>query len=61
MTKKPKFGDVLTNPHASDRNPRKQGIFVREFRRTGRMNPGITWEFTDGKGDFWEIGKEAFQ
>ena len=57
----PKFGDVLDNPHASDRNPTKRGVFVRQFKRTGKMNPGTIWEFTDGKGNFWEINKEVFQ
>lgn len=51
----PRFGDPITNPWASDDNPAKHGLFVREFRRAGRLNPGTIWEVTDGNGKFWEI------
>lgn len=57
---KPEFGDGAVNPWASTDNPTRMGIFVREFRRTGRLNPGTIWEFTDGNGKFWEINKKAF-
>ena len=56
----PKFGDRIKNPWASDDNPTKVGIFVRQFRRTGKLNPGTIWEFTDGNGKFWEINKRSF-
>jgi len=52
---KPSFGDVIENGWASDANPTRIGFFVREFTRTGRLNPGVTWEITDGKGKFWEF------
>lgn len=51
----PVFGDVVENGWASERNPTRRGFFVRAFIRKGRMNPGLTWEITDGKGKFWEL------
>ncbi|MNQ36905.1 hypothetical protein D3C85_504330 [compost metagenome] len=51
----PKFGDIVENGWASDDNPTRRGFFVREFKRTGKLNPGRTWEITDGKGKFWEF------
>lgn len=57
---KPRFGARIVNPWASDDNPTRIGIFVRQFVRTGRMNPGTIWEFTDGKGKFWEINRRSF-
>ncbi len=50
----PKFGDVLENGWAGDRNPHKTAIFVRTGHRSGRLNPGRYFVMTDGKGDFWE-------
>lgn len=47
------FGDVVVNGWASEDNPTRTGYFVRSFTRTGKMNPGLTWEVTDGKGKFW--------
>lgn len=53
---KAKFGDLVENGWASEANPTRTGYFVREFRRPhGRMNAGLTWEITDGKGKFWEL------
>jgi hypothetical protein len=52
---KPCFGDVIENGWASEANPTRIGLFVREGRRTGRMNPGRYFEVTDGKGKFWEL------
>lgn len=40
----PKFGDLVENGWASEGNPTRRGYFVQSFRRTGRMNPGLTWE-----------------
>lgn len=54
MTAQPKFGDTIVNDVASDENPHKTGIFVRAIRRTGRLNPGVWWQITDGRGSFWE-------
>ena len=53
-----KFGDRVTNPNAGEGNPRKNGTVVRTFTRSGRINPGVTLELTDEKGDFWEIKPE---
>ena len=61
FTGSPKFGDILENPFASTDNPHKKGIFVKEFRRTGKLNPGLIWELTDGNGNFWETNREIFQ
>ena len=52
----PKFGQAIVNQLASMNNPRRSGIFVREFRRpSGSVNPGLMWELTDGNGDFWTM------
>lgn len=40
MTKRFKFGDIIENGYASDSNPRKRGIYLWSFNRTGRLNPG---------------------
>lgn len=53
--KTPAFGDIVENGWASEDNPTRRGYFVRAFRRTGRMNAGLKWEITDGKGKFWEL------
>lgn len=51
---RPKFGDWLRGIHASEDNPQRDGMFVREVvTPRGRMNSGTAWELTDGKGDFW--------
>ena len=42
-----KFGDIIENGWAGEKNPTKIGIFVRHKRRT--------IELTDGKGKFWEV------
>jgi hypothetical protein len=52
---KPSFGDVIENGYASEGNPTRRGFFVRAFKRTGRLNPGLTWEITDKLGKFWEV------
>ena len=49
------FGDIIENGWASDDNPTRTGFFVREGRRTGKMNPGHYFEVTDGAGKFWEL------
>lgn len=41
-----KFGDIVVNGWASENNPHRIGIFVR--------NKGKTIQLTDGKGHFWE-------
>ena len=55
------FGVKMTNPSAGEGNPQKTGYFVRKKVRTGRVNPGTTYEFTDKKGLFWEISSKAFE
>lgn len=53
---KAKFGDLVENGWASEGNPTRIGYFVREFTRPRKqMNPGLTWEITDGNGKFWEL------
>lgn len=52
---KPKFGDIIENGWASERNPHRKGIFIRKKRYSGRVNPGLHWVLTDGKGDLWEL------
>jgi hypothetical protein len=52
---KPCFGDIIENGWASENNPTRVGYFVREGRRTGRLNPGRYFEVTDGKGKFWNL------
>lgn len=59
MSHKFKFGDKVMNLSAGEANPYKRGIFVREFVRQGRLNPGRTYEMTDGKGDFWECKPDS--
>ena len=48
-----KFGDVIENKAASKDNPTRYGYFVREIKRSGRLNPGRYVEITDGNGSFW--------
>ena len=52
-TRAPRFGEMLRGVWASEGNPHRDGMFVRTVRKTGRMNPGIWHELTDGKGAFW--------
>lgn len=49
----PKFGDRLRNTAAGESNPHRDAFFVRKVRKTGRMNPGLWFEMTDGKGEMW--------
>lgn len=35
-----KFGDIIQNGWASETNPRRCGVYLWSFHRTGRMNPG---------------------
>ena len=51
----PKFGDAVENGWASEANPTRVGLFVREGFRTGKMNRGRYFEVTDGNGKFWEL------
>ena len=59
--RKPKFGDLMRNPWASERNPQRDGYFVRKRSQGGTFNPGEYYEFTDKNGKFWETeAKYAF-
>jgi hypothetical protein len=55
----PKFGDLLRGVFASKDNPQRDGRFVRAIRRRGRINPGLWYLLTDGKGRFWEYRADA--
>ena len=50
----PKFGQRIRGVWASVDNPIRDGYFVEVVRRTGRLNPGVFYRITDGKGRFWE-------
>lgn len=50
-----RFGDWIVNGWASVDNPWRLGRFVRLMRRTGKLNPGLWAELTDGLGLFWNI------
>lgn len=52
---RPKFGDWIRGIYASERNPNRDGMYVRTIRRTGRLNPGVYYELTDGNGRFWQF------
>lgn len=49
----PKFGEWLRGIYASESNPHRDGMYVRTIRRTGKLNPGVHYEVTDGNGEFW--------
>lgn len=57
--KTPKFGDRMYGTFAAEGNPIKYGIFVRVVNRTGRVNRGVYYELTNGKGRFWQYPKDA--
>lgn len=46
-----KFGDIIENGWAGEGNPRKRGVYLRSFHRSGRMNPGhhVELQHEDGK------------
>lgn len=58
--RKPKFGDRMRNPWASESNPTRDGYFVQRKQSTPRYG-GPTYELTDGNGKFWKTSaKYAF-
>jgi hypothetical protein len=59
LEREPVFGEWLRGIYASERNPRRDGMYVETIRRTGRMNPGKAYRCTDGKGDFWEYPHDS--
>lgn len=46
---------TITNPHASEDNPQRSGVYVETVRRTGRLNAGVHYRVTDGEGEFWTV------
>lgn len=54
----PQFGEWFTGIWASPGNPHRHGMYVETIRRSGRMNPGVHYRLTDGKGSFWEYKRE---
>ena len=53
--REPKFGDWIRGIYASERNPIRDGIYVRTTRR----NHETLYELTDGKGKFWMYPKQS--
>jgi len=58
-----RFGDFVRNLCAGDRNPKRDGYYVRTVDR-GYTSHGIRHrqpchQFTDGKGKFWDIDANA--
>lgn len=57
----PSFGEWFTNTVASEKNPLRDGMYVKTITIPSgqrRMNPGTWWELTDGKGRFWRSNPE---
>jgi hypothetical protein len=50
----PAFGEWLRGIWAGEKNPQRDGRYVRTVRRSGRFNPGTFYELTDGRGSFWQ-------
>ena len=57
----PKFGEWLRGIHASETNPHRDGMYVRTIRRTGKLNPGVHYEVTDGNGKFWQYPAQSVE
>lgn len=56
----PWLGKWFRGIHASERNPQRDGMYVRTVvRPSGTMNPGTFYELTDGKGSYWQYPVEA--
>jgi hypothetical protein len=51
-----KFGDIVENAYASDSNPTKRGVFIRDgYRPRGQINAGKYYEFRSENGKFWQF------
>ena len=61
IEREPKFGDWLRGIYASERNPTRDGMYVRTIRRTGKLNPGKFYELTDGNGLFWQYPAQSVE
>ena len=57
----PKFGEWLRGIYASESNPHRDGMYVRTIRRTGKLNPGVHYEVTDGNGKFWQYPAQSVE
>ena len=57
----PKFGEWLRGIYASESNPHRDGMYVRTIRRTGKLNPGVHYEVTDGNGKFWQYPVQSVE
>lgn len=53
---RPRFGDIIDNHWAGEKNPHRFGIFLKAGHTPhGRMNSGRWWECTDGKRASWRL------
>lgn len=60
LAREPKFGEWLRGIYAGERNPQREGMFVRTIHRPrGRTNSGKWYQLTDGNGSFWEYQPES--
>jgi hypothetical protein len=50
----PIFGEQIMGIWASETNPQRVGRYVETIRQTGRLNPGVWYRLTDGRGRFWK-------
>ena len=57
----PAFGEWLRGIYASESNPLREGMYVRTIRRTGKLNPGVHYEVTDGNGKFWQYPAQSVE
>ena len=57
----PTFGEWLRGIYASESNPLREGMYVRTIRRTGKLNPGVHYEVTDGNGKFWQYPAQSVE
>lgn len=53
-SRKPRFCEWIRGIWASETNPCRDGMYVETIKQTGRLNPGIWYRLTDGKGKFWQ-------
>ncbi len=46
-----KFGDIVENHYASERNPHRIGVFIRRI--------GSNLQLTNMEGDFWDLYNDS--
>lgn len=51
-----RFGDIVINHSAGEKNPHKRSVVVRVGHNSGRINNGKWVECTDMNGKFWKYG-----